>query len=165
MEMAQFVCKTCGEGFEQKSRFERHLATNHPERAPSAADVEKALAGIQYPKSAHELAGHAAKNTSDRELMDLIKSLPERQYRDSVEVAIAIGEVKQRRGTRSAEQVAATEPPSVRGGKISTRAVSAAAVAKALSGIDFPRNKDRLKDYAKNTLPEWVSGTGTRCCG
>jgi hypothetical protein len=54
--MAPFTCEVCGDGFDQKSRFERHMATSHPERAPSAADdVEKALSGIQYPKTREEL--------------------------------------------------------------------------------------------------------------
>ena len=149
--MAQFTCSICGDGFEQKSRFERHMATSHPERAPSSADVEKALAGIQYPKTKEELVSHASQRaTSDTELINLIQLLPGRTYRDSAEVAIALGEVKRARGIRSAEEVAATKPPSVRGGKAaSEEAVSAAAVAKLLSGIDFPKRKDELKQYAK----------------
>ncbi|MEP0824189.1 MAG: C2H2-type zinc finger protein, partial [Nitrososphaera sp.] len=47
--MLQFTCEICGDGFEQKSRFDRHMETSHPERAPSAADLERALSGIQYP--------------------------------------------------------------------------------------------------------------------
>jgi hypothetical protein len=49
--MTQFTCTICGDGFEQKSRLERHMATSHPPQAPSAADVERALSGIQYPKT------------------------------------------------------------------------------------------------------------------
>lgn len=46
------------------------------------------------------------------------------------------------------------EAPGRRGGKVggeaaATRAPSAAAVAKLLSGIDFPKRKDELKQYAK----------------
>jgi hypothetical protein len=49
--MAQFTHSICGDGFEQKSRLERHMATSRPPRVPSASDVENVLAGIQYPKS------------------------------------------------------------------------------------------------------------------
>ncbi|HJY14480.1 MAG TPA: hypothetical protein VJ225_00525 [Nitrososphaeraceae archaeon] len=38
---SQFNCSICGDGFEQKSRLERHIATSHPPSAPSAADVER----------------------------------------------------------------------------------------------------------------------------
>lgn len=45
--MAQFNCPICNQGFEQKSRFDRHMMTSHPEQAPSAADLEQALGEIQ----------------------------------------------------------------------------------------------------------------------
>ena len=112
--MSQFTCEICGDGFEQKSRFERHMATSHPERAPSAADIEKVLAGIRYPKTREELVDHASQNVSDKDLMSLVKSLPSRTYRDSAEVAIALGEVKRGQGVRSAEETAKTEAPSTK---------------------------------------------------
>lgn len=125
------------------------MATSHPERAPSAADVEKALGGIDYPKTKEELVNHASQKISERNLIDLIQSLPSRMYRDSADVAIALGEVKHAQGVRTVAQVAATEPPSTRGGKAAaTAAISAATVAKVLSGIDFPKDKRELKGYA-----------------
>jgi hypothetical protein len=45
---SQFTCQICGQGYEQKSRLERHVLTSHPEPAPSAADVEKVLSGISF---------------------------------------------------------------------------------------------------------------------
>ncbi len=45
----QIICAIFGDGFEQRSRLERHMSTSHPPNAPSAANMEKALSGIQYP--------------------------------------------------------------------------------------------------------------------
>jgi hypothetical protein len=153
--MVQFTCNVCGDSFEQKSRFDRHMATSHPERAPSAADIEKALSGMQYPKTREELVNYAAGRVSDEELINLMKSLPTRQYRDSAEVAIALGEVKQRQGVRSSEEVARTEAPSTKGGRAAaSMSVSAATIAKVLSGANFPKNKDELRDYAQKHMTE-----------
>ena len=153
--MAQFTCKVCGDGFEQKSRFERHMATSHPETAPSAADIEKALSGIQYPRTKEELVNYASGRVSNEELMNIIKSLPTREYRDSADVAIALGEVKQKQGIRSAEEVSKTQAPGTKGGRAAaTSSVSAAAVAKVLSGVDFPKNKGELSDYAQKHMTD-----------
>jgi hypothetical protein len=92
--MAQFTCSVCRDGFEQKSRLERHMATSHPPQAPSAADIERALSGIQYPKSKQDLVQYALQklSTIGQDLYELIKSLPSRTYRDSADVAVALGE-------------------------------------------------------------------------
>ncbi len=85
----------------------------------------------------------------------MIKSLPAREYRDSAEVAIALGEVKQKQGIRSAGEVVKTEAPGVKGGRVAaTSSVSAAAIAKVLSGIDFPKNKDELKDHVQKHVTD-----------
>lgn len=46
--MAQFRCEICGEEFEQKSRYERHMQTSHPRQAVSAADIEKNAEGRRF---------------------------------------------------------------------------------------------------------------------
>lgn len=107
MADAQFTCEICGDGFDQRSRFEKHMATSHPERAPSAADLEQVLAGIRYPKIREELIDDASVKVSDEDLMGLIKSLPRRAYIDSAEVLMALGEIK-RGQVRTAEVVART---------------------------------------------------------
>jgi Protein of unknown function (DUF2795)/Zinc finger, C2H2 type len=139
----QFTCTICGQGFEQKSRLQRHMDTSHPPSAPSAADVEGVLSGIQYPKTKDDLVKYASQRHSivGEDLFDLIKSLPTRIYRDSAEVAIAFGELKSRKRFRTSKQVEKSEQPSKKGGKAASESVSAAAVAKALSGIDFPKTK------------------------
>ena len=86
MSSSQFTCHVCGQGFEQKSRLERHILTSHPEPAPSASDVEKALSGIKYPKSKEEIIDYIKSRPQikvKKELIDLIQNLPKRTYRDS----------------------------------------------------------------------------------
>jgi hypothetical protein len=153
--MSQFTCSICGQGFEQKSRLERHLATSHPPQAPSAADVEKVLSGIQYPKSKQDLVQYVSQkiSTIGKDLFNLIKSLPSRTYRDSADVAVALGELKSGKDVRSEKEVEAAEQPSKKGGKAAaTSSISAAAIAKVLSGIDFPKRKSSIKNYAKKNI-------------
>lgn len=131
------------------------MATSHPERAPSAADIEKALSGIQYPRTKEELVNYASQQVSDKDLMDVINSLPSRIYRDSAEVAIALGEVKQKQGIRRAEEVAKTKPPGTKGGRAAAAmSVSAATIAKVLSGVNFPKKKGQLRDYAQKRMTD-----------
>ena len=152
----QFTCSVCGDGFEQKSALERHMATSHPPLAPSAADIEKVLSGIQYPKTKEDLIQYASQklSTIGKDLFDLIKSLPPRIYRDSADVAIAVGELKSGKKVRTAAEVQASEQPSKKGGRaaVISSSISAATIAKVLSGIDFPKSKDGLKEYAKENI-------------
>ena len=99
--MAQFVCPYDGEVFEQKSRYERHLASAHPQHAPTAADVQKALAGVDYPKSRDDLVAYAAaKLPADSPVLDIIRSLPDRTYHDAADVSVGFGEITRRPPSR-----------------------------------------------------------------
>ena len=153
---SQFTCSICGDGFEQKSALERHMNTSHPPSAPSAADIERVLSGIQYPKTKEDLVQYTSQKASTigQELLDLIRSLPVRTYRDSAEVAIALGELKSGKEVRTAKQVEETEKPSTRGGKagVISSSISAATIAKVLAGIDFPKSKNDLKEYARDHI-------------
>jgi hypothetical protein len=81
------------------------METSHPKPAPSAADVERALSGIDYPKTKQELVEYAAQriSSSQEELLDLIRSLPNRPYRNAADVAKALGEIKQTRARTASE--------------------------------------------------------------
>ncbi|TLX88576.1 MAG: DUF2795 domain-containing protein [Thaumarchaeota archaeon] len=141
----QFTCPFCGKGFNQKSRLQRHTETAHPPSAPSAADLQRALKGIRYPKTKEELSQFATQRTSatSSDLLNLINSLPKRSYRDSAEVAIALGELKSGKRPRNAVRVASLETPSKKGGRsaLKSRKISASGIAKALKGINFPNSK------------------------
>jgi hypothetical protein len=52
------------------------------------------------------------------ELLDLIESLSDHTYRDSTEVAIAIGKKSGRKKIRSAKEVESNKPPSKKGGNV-----------------------------------------------
>jgi hypothetical protein len=93
----EFRCETCDETFETRSRYERHMMTAHPTPAPSAADVERTLEGVDFPKTRSALVAYAAKRLgADSPTLDLIRALPPRRYRDAADVAVALGEVKRR---------------------------------------------------------------------
>jgi len=144
-QVSQFTCSFCGKGFEQKSRIERHIETAHPPKATSAADIETVLKGIHYPKTKKELADLAAKSIppGNSDMLMLIESLPSRIYRDSAEVAIALGELKSGKRPRSAAQISEMEAPSKKGGRsaLNSKKISASGIASLLKGIHFPKSK------------------------
>lgn len=140
--MAQFNCPICDQGFEQKSRFDRHMMTSHPEQAPSAADLEQALEGIEYPKKLDELIRYAREKVGD-EIAELLEQFPDGEYRDAAEVSRALGEVKSKQAKPSYQ-------PSKKGGQEAMKSTSAASVAQAFEGIDFPKSKEELEEYAKD---------------
>ena len=141
--MAQFTCEICGAGFEQKSRYERHLQTSHPRRAVSAADIEKALKGVGFPKSRDEL-GKAVDND---EVRDIIEQLPEQEYRDAAEVARAFGELR-------THEKAPDSQPSKTGGQRAMQAPSAARFASLFEGMSFPASSEELKRHARSQASE-----------
>jgi hypothetical protein len=65
-------------------------------RAVSAAEVEKALAGIDFPLDKEGVVRYAADRLpQDSPVMDAIRKLPERTYRTASDIAEGFGEEKQ----------------------------------------------------------------------
>ena len=132
----QFKCPFCGKEFEQKSKLSRHPETAHPPSAPSAADLERLLGGIKYPKSKQELESFADTRIlkGSPELLILVSSLPDRIYRDSAEIGIPLGELKS--GKRSRSSGTKLEPPSKRGGRnaLISSSISGARIAEHAKG-------------------------------
>lgn len=153
---SQFTCKICSQGFEQKSRLHRHMLTSHPEPAPSISDVEKILSNIIFPKSKREIVNFLNSQhipELKNELLNLVNSLPNRKYRDSAEIAQAIGEIKSGKKIKSSKEVESSLPPSKKGGKIAARySISAATLARALSGINLPQSKENINKYLKKNI-------------
>jgi hypothetical protein len=158
----QFKCPFCGKGFEQKSKLNRHTETAHPPSAPSAADLERLLGGIKYPKSKQELQSFATQRITKGSPELLISSLPDRIYRDAAEVGVALGELKSGKRPRSSAQIAKLEPPSKRGGKnaLISPSISAARIASVLKGIDFPKSKRSVIMYARRQSINQISSGG-----
>lgn len=139
--MAQFKCEICGEGFDQKSRYEQHMTTSHPAQAASAADLTALLKGVSFPKSRQELLDAVASEDND-DAVALLASLPDQQYRDSAEVSRALSSVKAHREVSSRQ-------PSKQGGAAAMESTSAASLVTLFSGMRFPADEQQLKEFAK----------------
>jgi hypothetical protein len=84
--------------------------------------------------------------------LGLIDSLPKRNYRDSAEVAVALGEIKSGKRSRSATYMSKLEAPSREGGRraLKSRKISASRIASVLKGIDFPNSKRGIIMHVRN---------------
>jgi hypothetical protein len=142
--MAQHRCEICGAEFDTLSEYRRHMQTSHPERAPSAADLEQALSGIAYPASRAALVRHA-RDRDAANVADILQALPDREYRDAADVARAFGAIR-------AHEDKPTHQPSRRGGDaaMQTEAISAARMARLFSGVEFPASAKDLTSHARS---------------
>ena len=135
----EYPCEICGKKFDNESGYRSHLDTSHPEQAVSAADIESALSGADYPADRDELAGYAEKKGDDERIPETIRELPDRTYRDAADVAVGFQE------SITGREHGSEKPPS----RKSLESASAAALAKALDGIDLPASPDEIKKHAE----------------
>ncbi|MBD1912497.1 MULTISPECIES: DUF2795 domain-containing protein [unclassified Leptolyngbya] len=62
--------------------------------AVSPIDITKALGGMDFPASKQELVDHANGKKVDKEVLDLLKRLPDQQYETMRDVEHAYSEVR-----------------------------------------------------------------------
>jgi hypothetical protein len=137
---ARFECEHCDQVLDQRSRYRQHRLTAHPERAVSAADLQRAVEGVSYPAGPDALSAHARENDAGDRVVELLQALPDREYRDAAELAKAFQEAITGID-RSGEPA-----PSRR----SAGSESAAALARALQGIDLPAGREALLEHARS---------------
>lgn len=137
-----WTCGICGARFDSASALERHRRTSHAGQALTAADLEKALAGVDFPRRPAELVRYA-RNRGHDEAADALDDLPERTYRDAAEVARAFGEIRRH------EAKPATKP-SRAGGAAAREALSAARIAELFTGISLPATAEELERHARD---------------
>jgi hypothetical protein len=65
----------------------------HPGQ-PSPVAVQKALAGVDYPTTREHLAETARAHHADREIVDLLGKLPDKNYDSPAAVSKAIAQVQ-----------------------------------------------------------------------
>lgn len=88
--MNQFVCNQCGASFEQKARYDGHMAAPHARRTVRAKEVADAMRPIDFPKTKAELLGIASvQMPMDASIVEALESLPDRTYGSADEVARA----------------------------------------------------------------------------
>ena len=67
-------------------------------RSASAAAIAKVLSGIEFPKAKHEIVNYAEKNKQKldeaKEVLDIIKQIPDKRYHTMVEVEQALGAIR-----------------------------------------------------------------------
>lgn len=102
----------------------------------SPIEVEKYLAGIDYPASRQDLIDQAEKNEAGGDVMETITNLPDQTYSSPIDVSRAMAgeEVSPGKHTPGAGQ---------------GMAVSAADVQSSLRGIDYPAGKEGVIEQAQ----------------
>lgn len=66
--------------------------------AVTAADVERAIRGIDFPADRNDLIQQAQNNKADSNIIDILKNLPGNQFNSPIDVSKAFG--KERRSHR-----------------------------------------------------------------
>lgn len=63
-----------------------------PYERPGASDVVKAVKGIELPANRDELLEIAKENGAEDRILDVIKRMPNREYKDARDIGVGLGE-------------------------------------------------------------------------
>lgn len=59
----------------------------HSQTAPSPIEVQKYLHGLEYPAQRQEIIDKAEEEGADRDIIELLQRLPDRDYESPVEIS------------------------------------------------------------------------------
>ncbi|MDB9375599.1 DUF2795 domain-containing protein [Nodularia sphaerocarpa] len=62
--------------------------------AVSAVDISRSLSGIDFPANKEDLVNHAREKKANKEVIDILQQMPEREYGNMADVEHAFGQVK-----------------------------------------------------------------------
>ena len=62
--------------------------------AVSAVDISRSLSGIDFPTNKEGLVNHAREKKANKEIIDTLQQMPDRQYGNMADVEHAFGEVR-----------------------------------------------------------------------
>src|SRR5919198_5219284 len=97
----RFICKICGETFEDQSILNQHIAdSHHPKRTVTIYDIINGVfdGKINFPKTKAEIVreveeqkkGSKNKPEITPEIIDVIRNIPDRRYNDEADLALGI---------------------------------------------------------------------------
>jgi hypothetical protein len=76
------------------AQHQDHSQSGKHSGQPSPVAIQKALVGVDYPATREHLAETARAHHADREVIDLIDRLPDRDYESPAAVSKAIGQLQ-----------------------------------------------------------------------
>ena len=93
----RFICKVCGDTFDDQDILRRHIDSMHEQkRTATATDViQKAFDGrINFPKTKAEMVKHveANKESIPLDVADAVRNMPDRRYNDEADFLRGIKE-------------------------------------------------------------------------
>ncbi|AIF82996.1 Protein of unknown function (DUF2795) [Candidatus Nitrososphaera evergladensis SR1] len=86
----RFICKVCGDTFDDQDVLRRHVDTMHEQKRTVTATevIRKAFGGrINFPKTKAEIVKEVEENKESLplEVVDVVRNMPDRRYNDEAD--------------------------------------------------------------------------------